>query len=194
VTDERPEGLVYARGVLDVGEEQVLLNELDRLHFEEIRMHGVVAKRTARHFGVAYDYERRAPVAAADPIPEWLLPVRERAAMLAGVEPGELVEILVQRYPPGAQIGWHGDAPAFGIVVGISLLAPARMRLRRDKRGTAGVRPPARAALGVRPHRRGSDSVAPPHRAGEGAPLLDHVPDAPQEAHDPLVAVSRGCE
>jgi alkylated DNA repair dioxygenase AlkB len=135
VTDERPEGLVYAREVLDVGEEQVLLNELDRLHFEEIRMHGVVAKRTARHFGVAYDYERRAPVAAAVPIPEWLLPVRERAATLAGVEPGELVEILVQRYPPGAQIGWHRDAPAFGIVVGISLLTPARMRLRRDKGG-----------------------------------------------------------
>jgi alkylated DNA repair protein (DNA oxidative demethylase) len=45
------------------------------------------------------------------------------------------VEALVQRYPEGAQIGWHRDAPAFGTVVGVSLLAPARMRFRRDVDG-----------------------------------------------------------
>jgi len=98
-------------------------------------MHGVVAKRTARHFGVDYDYERRAALHEAEPIPGWLVPVRERSAELAGVEPEELAEILVQRYPPGAQIGWHRDAPAFGIVVGISLGSAARMRFRRDKGG-----------------------------------------------------------
>ena len=98
-------------------------------------MHGVVAKRTARHFGLDYDYERRGVIEEAEPIPDWLVPVRERAAALAGVEPDELVEILVQRYPEGAQIGWHRDAPAFGIVVGVSLGSASRMRFRRDVGG-----------------------------------------------------------
>ena len=135
MTEDQPEGLVYRPAIVSADEERSILAELERLRFDEIRMHGVVAKRTARHFGVDYDYERRAPIPAADPVPEWLDPVRERAGELAGVEAAELAEILVQRYPPGAQIGWHRDAPAFGIVVGVSLLAPARMRFRRDKGG-----------------------------------------------------------
>ena len=130
-----PVGLVCQPELLSEHEEQALLEELKRLDFHEIRMHGVVAKRTARHFGVDYDYEARAAVHEAGPIPDWLVPVRERAAELAGVAPDELAEILVQRYPPGAQIGWHRDAPAFGIVVGISLGSTARMRFRRDKGG-----------------------------------------------------------
>jgi alkylated DNA repair protein (DNA oxidative demethylase) len=112
-----------------------VLDELERLEFHEIRMHGVVAKRTARHFGVSYDYERRSAITDAEPIPEWLEPVRVHAADLSGVAPEELVEALVHRYPKGAQIGWHRDAPAFGIVVGVSLLSTARMRFRRDVRG-----------------------------------------------------------
>jgi DNA oxidative demethylase len=98
-------------------------------------MHGVVAKRTARHFGVDYDYERRRLVTDAEPIPDWLLPVRATAAELAGLAPEELVEALVQRYPEGAQIGWHRDAPMFGTVIGVSLLAPCRLRFRREARG-----------------------------------------------------------
>jgi DNA oxidative demethylase len=135
--EERPEGLVYRPELFSAGDERALLDELKRLEFHEIRMHGVVARRTARHFGLDYDYERRGVVEEADPIPDWLVPLRERAAGLAGVAPEELVEILVQRYPEGAQIGWHRDAPAFGIVVGISLGSTTRMRFRRD---TGGVR------------------------------------------------------
>ena len=134
--EEQPEGLIYRPELITATEEQALLDELERLEFHEIRMHGVVAKRTARHFGLDYDYERRGIVEEAEPLPDWLAPVRERAAELAGVEPEELVEILVQRYPAGAQIGWHRDAPAFGIVVGVSLGSKSRLRFRRDKGGT----------------------------------------------------------
>ena len=98
-------------------------------------MHGVVAKRTARHFGFDYDYERRGVIRDAEPIPDWLLPVRAAGAELAGIGPDELVEALVQRYPQGAQIGWHRDAPMFGSVVGVSLLSASRMRFRRDVDG-----------------------------------------------------------
>jgi alkylated DNA repair protein (DNA oxidative demethylase) len=59
--------------------------------------------------------------------------VRERAAALAGHEPHELVEVLVQRYPAGSTIGWHRDAPAFGTVVGVSLGGACRLRFQRGK-------------------------------------------------------------
>jgi len=134
-TEERPDGLVYRPELLTVDEERHALDEIERLEFGEIRMHGVVARRTARHYGVDYDYESRKPVAASEPLPGWLRSVRERAAELAGIEAEELAEALVQRYPEGAQIGWHRDAPAFGTVVGVSLLAPCRLRFRRDAGG-----------------------------------------------------------
>jgi DNA oxidative demethylase len=130
---EEPEGLVYRPGLVSVEEEKALLDELGSLRFDPIVMHGQAAKRTARHFGLDYDYEARTPK-PGEPVPAWILPVRERAAELAGYEPEELVEILVQRYPPGSTIGWHRDAPAFGTVVGVSLGGSSRLRFQRGKR------------------------------------------------------------
>ncbi len=103
---------------------------LEELRFDPIVMHGQAARRTARHYGLGYDYEAREP-RPGEPVPEWLEPVRARAAALAGLEPEELVEVLVQRYPAGATIGWHRDAPAFGTVVGVSLGGSARLRFQR---------------------------------------------------------------
>lgn len=129
---EEPEGLVYRPDVLSAEEERALLDVLAGLRFDPIVIRGQAAKRTARHYGLDYDYESRAP-RPGEPVPDWLLPARARAAGLAGVEAEELVEILVQRYPPGSTIGWHRDAPAFDLVVGLSLGAPARLRLQRGK-------------------------------------------------------------
>jgi DNA oxidative demethylase len=126
---------VYRPDLLSEDEERALLNEIEQFEFHEIRMHGVVARRTARHFGFDYDYERRGLVQDAEPIPDWLLPVRNAAAALADLPADELVEALVQRYPEGAQIGWHRDAAMFGTVVGVSLLSECRMRFRRDVGG-----------------------------------------------------------
>jgi alkylated DNA repair dioxygenase AlkB len=130
-----PEGLIYEPALFDDDEERRLLDRLAQLDFEEIRMHGVVAKRTAKHYGFDYDYERREALTDAEPVPDWLEHARAKAAQLAGVEPAALVEALVQRYPAGSQIGWHRDAPMFGTVVGVSLLSAARMRLRRGSTG-----------------------------------------------------------
>ena len=127
---EEPEGLVYRPELLSVDEETALLELLAALRFDPIVMHGQAARRTARHYGLGYDYESRAPQ-PGEPIPEWVLPVRERAAALAGHAPEELVEVLVQRYPAGSTIGWHRDAPAFGTVIGLSLGGAARLRFQR---------------------------------------------------------------
>jgi DNA oxidative demethylase len=129
---EEPEGLVYLPDLLTVDEEAEVLDVLASLRFDPIVMHGQPAKRTARHFGLDYDYEARTPQ-PGEPLPDWILPVRERAAELAGHDPDELVEVLVQRYPPGSTIGWHRDAPAFGTVVGVSLGGASRLRFQRGK-------------------------------------------------------------
>jgi DNA oxidative demethylase len=129
---EEPEGLVYRPDVLSVPEEDELLAVLGELRFDPIVIHGRAARRTARHFGLDYDYEARTPQ-PGEPVPAWLVPVRARAARLAGREPDELVEILVQRYPPGSTIGWHRDAPAFGTVIGVSLGGACRLRFQRGK-------------------------------------------------------------
>jgi DNA oxidative demethylase len=129
---EEPEGLVYRPDLLTVDEEAEVLDVLASLRFDPIVMHGQPAKRTARHFGLDYDYEARTPQ-PGEPLPDWILPVRERAAELAGHDPAELVEVLVQRYPPGSTIGWHRDAPAFGTVVGVSLGGASRLRFQRGK-------------------------------------------------------------
>ncbi|MDX6452025.1 MAG: hypothetical protein QOH16_2074 [Gaiellaceae bacterium] len=128
---EPPEGLVYQPDLLSVDEERELLAEIEQLDFEQIVMKGVVARRTAVRYGLGYDYDRRVPTEGAAPIPEWLVPVRERAAALAELRGDELMQALVQRYPEGAPIGWHRDSPSYELVAGVSLLASARLRLRR---------------------------------------------------------------
>ena len=131
--NEEPEGVVYEPELLSVEDEAELLGRLGSLRFDPIVLHGRAARRSGRHFGLDYDYEARTPQ-PGEPVPDWLLAVRERAAALAGHEPEELVEILVQRYPEGSTIGWHRDAPAFGTVVGVSLGGSARLRFQRGKR------------------------------------------------------------
>jgi alkylated DNA repair protein (DNA oxidative demethylase) len=113
-----PDGLVYRPDFVTPDEEGILLELLDATKFEPIVMRGVTARRTALRFKGEF--------------PDWLVPLRERGAALADVEPGDLVMALAQRYPPGAPIGWHRDYFSYGIVVGISLGAEARMRFRRD--------------------------------------------------------------
>jgi alkylated DNA repair dioxygenase AlkB len=130
---EEPEGLVLREELLTPDEESDLLERLSALRFDPIVMHGQAARRTARHYGLGYDYESRTPQ-PGEPVPEWVMPVRARAAELAGEDPDALVEVLVQRYPPGATIGWHRDAPAFETVIGVSLGAACRLRFQRGKR------------------------------------------------------------
>jgi alkylated DNA repair dioxygenase AlkB len=131
LSPDPPEGLVYEPDLLTPDEEHALLDEFERLDFQQIVMKGVVARRTAARYGLGYDYDRRVPTEGAAPIPDWLLPARDRAAELAGIGGDELVQALVQRYPEGAPIGWHRDSPAYELVAGVSLLSGARMRFRR---------------------------------------------------------------
>lgn len=128
----RPSGFVHRPDFVDAGEEEALLAEVRRLEFADVRMRGQVARRRTAHFGWRYGYES-ARIEPGPPIPAFLLPLRARTAELADAVADEIVEVLVTEYPPGAGIGWHRDAPSFGIVAGVSLLGPCRFRFRRGE-------------------------------------------------------------
>lgn len=129
---EFPAGLRYASGFLSEAEHASLVAQLARVDYREVRMHGQVARRVVRHYGVRYDYDSAA-VTPGDPLPDWLAALRPACAELLGTAEGDLAEVLLTRYPPGATIGWHRDAPAFGEVVGVSLLSACVMRFQRGK-------------------------------------------------------------
>jgi alkylated DNA repair dioxygenase AlkB len=124
-----PEGLIYSAEFISRDEERELIDAIGEIRFGEIKMHGVVARRRAAHFGRSYEYQS-ARVGAAPPIPEFLLPLRERIADFTGCRSADFAEVLVTEYPAGAGIGWHRDAPAFDFIVGISLLSECTMKFR----------------------------------------------------------------
>jgi alkylated DNA repair dioxygenase AlkB len=130
IASDLPEGMRYAPDVLSPDDEQALLKEIPALPFKEFEFHGFLGKRRVVSFGWRYDFNG-AGLGKTNEIPEFLLPVRERAARFAGLAPEALEHALVLEYTPGAAIGWHKDRPAFDDVIGISLLAPCTFRLRR---------------------------------------------------------------
>jgi alkylated DNA repair protein (DNA oxidative demethylase) len=95
-----PNGLVYKPDFITEAEEQQVLDVLEAMEFHTITMHGQTARRTVRHFGLDYGYESLELV-PTDPLPHDLGWLRERAAALANLDPGEFAQILVSRYPPG---------------------------------------------------------------------------------------------
>jgi alkylated DNA repair dioxygenase AlkB len=58
--------------------------------------------------------------------------LRARAAEFAGYSAQDVKQVGINEYRAGAGIGWHRDKPEFGDVIGISLVKPAKMRLRKQ--------------------------------------------------------------
>lgn len=126
-----PEGFSYEPELILLEEERKLVEQIGRLDLREFEFQGYRGKRRVVSFGLHYDFEH-SRLQPAEEIPAFLLPLRERAARFAAVQPSELPHVLVTEYSPGAGIGWHRDRPVFGDVVGLSLVSPCRFRLRRE--------------------------------------------------------------
>ena len=141
-----PAGFFYQPEFVTVAEERQLVTEIERLDFKRVEMRGGVARRRVAHFGWSYGYYSRR-TKPGEPLPAFLLPLRERAAGWARIVADEFAEALVTEYPPDATIGWHRDAPMFGdVIAGISLRGMSQMRFRpyvspKEQRGL----PPRRA-------------------------------------------------
>ena len=127
-----PEGFRYREDVVPPADEAALIAEIERLPFREFEFQGHLGKRRVVSFGWRYDFDERTLQKAGD-LPDFLLALRERAAAFAEMPGTALQQALVSEYRPGAGIGWHRDKAMFGDVVGISLVSPCRLRLRRSR-------------------------------------------------------------
>jgi alkylated DNA repair dioxygenase AlkB len=119
-----------AEDIVTPDEEQALVRRFESLPFAPFEFQGYLGKRRVVFFGWRYDFNDRA-LGPTDPIPDFLHPLRERAAAFAALSPESLGHALITEYAPGAAIGWHRDRPEFAKVVGVSLVSPCRFRLRR---------------------------------------------------------------
>ena len=126
----RLEGFRYQPELLDHSDEAALIPHLNKLPFRDFEFHGYTGKRRVVSFGWKYDFSS-ASLRQADDIPDFLLPLRARAASFANLDAEAFPHALITEYGPGAGIGWHRDKAVFGEVVGISLLASCVLRFRR---------------------------------------------------------------
>jgi len=126
-----PRGFAYRAGLIGPAEERTLVERVAALPFKAFEFHGHLGKRRVVSFGWRYQFSGGGGLTRAEDIPAFLLPLRVRAAAVAGVDPEAFAHVLVTEYSPGAGIGWHRDRPEFGVVSGVSLLSACDIRLRR---------------------------------------------------------------
>jgi len=136
-------GLCYAPEFLSESEELQLLAMLGGLPFKEAQYKEWHARRRIVSFGGRYDFTHH-QLSEAPPIPEALLPLRDRIAGLASLIPESIQHAMVAEYQPGTPLGWHRDVPDFEVIMGVSLLGKARLRFRPWP-----PKPNARATLAI---------------------------------------------
>jgi alkylated DNA repair dioxygenase AlkB len=122
-------GYVYESDFLSREEESELLGQIEGLPFSRARYKQFLAYRRIVSYGGSYDFSSRR-LKTAEPIADFLHPLRARAAAWAGCAAEDFTHGLVTEYSPGTELGWHRDLPEFDLVVGISLRSSCRMRFR----------------------------------------------------------------
>lgn len=123
-------GLAVAPAVVPAERHPALTAAIDAAAPEPFRFGPWTGHRRTRSFGWHYDFAHGG-LGEAEAMPGWLVEVRAAMAQAFGLAAEAFVQALVIRYDPGAGIGWHRDRPVFGKVMGLSLGAPAALRLRR---------------------------------------------------------------
>src|SRR5687768_16159148 len=101
-----PEGFCYREDFVSPAEEAELAERLTGLAFEPFQFRGYEGRRRVVSFGLRYDFNGPGLV-DAEPMPDWLLPIRDRAAAFAGLPPEAFAHVLINEYREGAPIGWH---------------------------------------------------------------------------------------
>ena len=125
-------GLRTVEELIGPDEESNLVAHIDAAGLTPFQFGQYEGKRLTRSFGQRYDFSSH-QLLEAESIPDWLLPLRDKAARFAGLAPEEFGHVLLIRYDPGVGIGWHKDRSAFDRVVGISLGNAAELGFRRRR-------------------------------------------------------------
>src|SRR5688500_10444107 len=101
-----PAGLAYRPDFIGAGEERDLARRIAALDLKPFEFHGFKGNRRTASFGWHYGFDGSG-LRRGEPVPDWLLPLRDRAAEFAGVGPEAFEHVLMIEYAPGAGIGWH---------------------------------------------------------------------------------------
>ena len=131
-----PNGLAYQPECIAPREEAELLHHIAALPLAEAQYKEYTAKRRTVSFGSSYDFSANT-LDEEPPVPDFLLPLRDKAAAWVGLAPADFAHALVTEYRPGTPLGWHRDVPQFAVVVGVSLAGACRMRFRPHPRYAA---------------------------------------------------------
>jgi alkylated DNA repair dioxygenase AlkB len=124
-----PPGMEYRREFVSLAEEAVLLSQIAALPLVEATYRQYTARRRTVSYGASYDFSEQRATPAPE-IPEWLSWLRARVARWAALESAAIVQVLIAEYRLGTPLGWHRDVPDYEVIVGISLAAAARLRMR----------------------------------------------------------------
>jgi hypothetical protein len=130
-------GFDYWADELSSSEQAALVETLQTLAFKPYEHMGYLGHRRIAAF------ERK----DGKGWPVFLTTLMDRLAPRLRLDAASFVHVLVNEYKPGAGIGWHRDRPLYGQIVGVSLLAPCVLRLRR-RDGTGFVRRSAPLSCG----------------------------------------------
>jgi alkylated DNA repair dioxygenase AlkB len=130
VSAQVPDGFIYQENFISENEERELIGDVQKVHLTPFKYYQFTGKRRTASFGWQYEFGSSEITTAPD-VPAFLLPVRIRAGNFFGIDPNSLVQATIIEYSIGSPIGWHRDIPHFGVVVGISLGAPCRIRFRK---------------------------------------------------------------
>jgi alkylated DNA repair dioxygenase AlkB len=124
-----PPGYVYEPDFISLDEERILLTEISKLCLHEAKYKSYIAKRRIVSYGGVYDFSTNELIPAG-PIPSFLEPLLERVSRWSEIPASRFTHALISEYRTGTQLGWHRDVPEFETIVGVSIGASCRMRLR----------------------------------------------------------------
>src|SRR6188474_3635077 len=94
-----PPGLIYRPDFVERAEEHTLLEHIRTLPLREAQYRQYTARRRTVNYGFSYDFQHL-EAKPAPPIPEFLGPLRARAAQWAGVVAEDFVQGLIAEYTP----------------------------------------------------------------------------------------------
>lgn len=123
-------GFDYQPDLINRAEEAALVAEIATLDFAPYEFRGVEARRRVFAYGYHNDYRTRRLERSPD-IPPFLHSLRSKVAAFAERPSEDFEQALVSEYSVGTPIGWHLDRAHYNTIVGVSLLSPATLRLRR---------------------------------------------------------------
>ncbi len=160
--------------MLSPEEEKSLVGSFADLPFKPFEFHDFLGKRRVMSFEWRYDHGGQR-VQPNMPVPDFLLPLRKRAAAVASLAAERLQQALVREYAPGAAIGWHRDKPMFDTVIASPSSRPAAcdcaaVAVKHGRAGSPGCNPGRPISFAVPRDRNATCRRATLPRASAAAP------------------------